>query len=61
MLQPGGDLDFALESVDVDARRQLWRQYLDDDLSAERRLVGYENPRHAATTQLAFNRIRAAE
>ena len=35
MLEPGGELDFALEPLGVDARRPFRREHLDDDLTPQ--------------------------
>ena len=61
MLQLGGDLDLALEAVDADAGGKFRREHLDDDLAAERRLVGDEHARHPAAPQLALERVGAAQ
>ena len=37
--------------------QQFRRQHLDDDLAAERRLLGDEDARHAAAAELALERV----
>src|SRR4029079_15262942 len=52
MLEPGGELDLAAESLDVDSRAEVRRQNLDDDVAPERVLPGDEHPRHSSGREL---------
>src|SRR6185436_11967886 len=61
MLQPGRDLDLALEPVDADAFTQVGRQHLDDDPTSQRPLRRHEDARHAAAPELAFYGIAVPE
>ena len=61
MLQLGREEDLAIEALDVHARRELGRQHLHDDLATERGVFGEEDARHAATAELALDRVGGAE
>ena len=61
MLQPGGELDLALEPLDVDSGAGLGRQHLDDDLPAQPGLLGQEDAAHAAAAQLLDDAVGVAE
>ena len=61
VLQPGGELDLALEPLDVDRGAELGRQHLDDDLAAEPGLLGEEDAAHAAAAQLPQDAVGVAE
>jgi len=52
MLEPRGELDLALEALDVDRGAHLGRQELDDDLAPEPDFLGEEDAAHAAAAQL---------
>ena len=61
MLQAGGELDLALEPLDVDRGAHLGRQHLDDDLAAEPGLLGEEHAAHAAAAQLPQDAVLVAD
>ena len=61
VLQRGGELNLPVETLGVDAGRELGREHLDDDLSGESGLLGQEHPAHPATAQLALNAVRRPE
>ena len=61
MLQPGRELDLALEPLDVDRGAHLGRQDLDDDLAAEPDLLGEEDAAHAAAAQLLQDAVLVAD
>ena len=61
VLQLRGELDLAAEAVDVETRAELGRQHLDDDLAAERRLLGDEHAAHPPAAELALEAVGAAE
>ena len=61
VLQAGGELDLALEPLDVDRGAHLGRQELDDDLPAEPDLLGQEDAAHAAATQLLQDAVVVAD
>jgi hypothetical protein len=48
VLEAGGELDLALEALDVDGRARLGREDLDDDLPAEPGFLGEEDTAHPA-------------
>ena len=56
-----GELDLALEAVDVDALRQFGRQDLDDDLARPSAFFGDEDARHPAAAELALDGVGRAE
>src|SRR5213082_3004931 len=53
MMQTAGDLDLALEAVDVDAGGEIGGEDLHDNAPAERGIVGDVYLRHPAATALA--------
>ena len=57
MLQRRGELDLAPKALDVDAGRHLGREHLHDDAPSERRLLGEEDVRHSAATELALDSV----
>lgn len=57
MLQLRGHLDLAPEAVAIDARRELRRQDLHDDISPQHAVDGDEHAAHAATRQLTVELI----
>ncbi len=59
--EPRGELHFTTEAFTVHARRQLWWEHLDDDLTPERMLLGDEHPAHAAAGQFALDRVARTE
>jgi hypothetical protein len=59
MLQRGCQLDLAVEPIDAQARRELWWEDFDYDLSAECGLLGDEDAAHASAAQLALERVAA--
>ncbi len=61
LLERRDELDLTLEPFDVDARGQLGREQLDDDLPVESLFVGDKNARHAATAKLALKGVRGTE
>ena len=61
LLQCGRRLDFPLEPLDADPLRQLRREHLHDDFSLQAMFFGDEHLRHAAATELALQRVAAAE
>ena len=61
VLEPGGELDLALEAVDAHAGGELGRQHLDDDLAAERGARREEDARHAAAAELALDGVCVTE
>src|ERR1043165_9507024 len=61
MLEPGGELDLALEALDADTGGHLRRQHLDDDLAAQAGLLGEEDPAHPAAAQLLLDAVGIAE
>ena len=61
MLQRGREHDLALEAIDGDAGRELPRQHLDHDLTAERVVGGDEDDRHATATELTLDGVGGPE
>ena len=61
MLERGGELDLAAESVGAQRSGEIGREDLDDDLPAQGGLPGLEDPAHAAATQLALEQIAAGQ
>jgi hypothetical protein len=61
MLQPGGQLDFALEALDVDRGPHLGRQHLDHHLPAQPALLGEEDTTHAPAAKLLEQAIAFAD
>ena len=61
MLELGGDLDLALESIDVDAGDQLRAEELHHDPSTECRLLGDKDAGHAAAAQLTLDQVGGAD
>ena len=61
VLEPRGELDLALEALDVDGGAGLRRQHLDDDLPAQPGLLGKEDAAHAAAAQLPEEAVGVAE
>src|SRR5262249_28038847 len=61
LLERGGDLDLTLKALRAEARCELWRQGLHDDLSSEPRLLSEEDARHASPAQLALERVRTGQ
>jgi hypothetical protein len=61
VLQPGGESDLALEARGRDAGGEVGGEDLDDDAAAEPRVLGDEDPRHAAAAELALEGVGRAE
>src|SRR4030095_10717766 len=61
MLELRGDEDLAMEAIAVDARSEIWRQNLHDDLATETGVLRDEHPRHAAATKLTLEPVALAE
>jgi hypothetical protein len=61
MLQSRGDHDLALEALEAHLRGKLWREYLHDDLAAERDLGGEKDARHPPAGELLLDRVRGAK
>ena len=61
VLKSGGELDLALEALDVYGRARLRGQDLDDNLPAEPGLLGEEDTAHPAAAQLLQDAVGAAE
>jgi hypothetical protein len=57
LLEARGELDLALEAVDVDARQQIGRQHLHHDLPPQRGLLGQEHRGHASPAELALEEV----
>ncbi len=60
MLQLGGELDLALESLGAHTSGQLGRQHLHHHATAEAHLLGEEDATHAAAAELAFDAVGGA-
>jgi hypothetical protein len=50
MAELGGELDFAVEALDVDAPGQLGREHFDDHLAAEGGLLSDKDATHPSGT-----------
>jgi len=61
VLERRGDVDLAVESLDVDAADQLGGQDLDNDFASEPGIVGHENVAHTAAAELVLERVGVAE
>jgi hypothetical protein len=61
LLKRRGELDLPLESFGVDARGEIRGEQFDDDFSSESYLLGDENARHSAATELALDDVTVAE
>jgi hypothetical protein len=61
MLQPCRERDLSLEALGAHRVRGLWREYLEDDVSAERHLGGEEDTAHPAPSELSLERVRSAD
>lgn len=61
MVQPGRDLDLALEPVDAHPGSEVWWQDLYHDLPIERLLLGDEHAGHPASAQFSFEGIGVPE
>ena len=58
MLKLRGNLDLAPEPLAIDARGELRRQYLYDDLAAERPVGRDEDAAHPGAEELALDLVR---
>src|SRR5258706_15953831 len=58
VMESSQELNLALEPLDFYSCRNLRREHLHDDFSAERCLGRNEHPRHSPTAELALDRIR---
>ena len=61
MLQPCGNLHLPLEALGAERPRHVGREYLHHDAATEAPLGREEDMRHPPATQLAIDRVRAAE
>ena len=61
MLEPRGELDFAQEALGTDRRGERGVQHLDRHRATVPEVLGQEHGGHAAATQLAPDRVAAAE
>jgi hypothetical protein len=61
MLQSCREPDLPLEALGRKGRPLIRREDLDHDVAAEARLLGDEDARHPAPTQLAVDAVRLAE
>lgn len=61
MLESRSELNFAPEAVDVDSRRQIGRENLDDYLSLELCFSGDKNPGHTRAAKLAIDAVGGTE
>src|SRR5579859_6120363 len=61
MLERGRELNLAPEPLDVDARRHLRRQNLDDYLPAERELFGQKDAAHPPAAELLLQAVGGFE
>ena len=61
VVELGGDLNFAAEALSIDAGREVGREHLDDDLSAEGAVDRYEHSAHAAAGELGLELVAGAE
>jgi hypothetical protein len=61
VLQPGGELDLALEALDIDGGTGLGRENLDDDLASQPGLLGQEDAAHPTAAQLLEETVTGAE
>jgi hypothetical protein len=60
MLQPRRELNLPAKALDADLRRELWRKYFHHDFTPQRRVLGDEDARHTAATELAIEpKVRA--
>ena len=60
VLEFGGEEDFALEPLRVDAGAHLRRQNLDDHLAAEPGFLGEEDVAHTPAAELALDAVGVA-
>ena len=61
VLQLRGELDLAPEPLDVDGRGEIRQQHLHHHFASERSVLGDEDPRHAAATELALEDVGGAQ
>jgi len=61
MLEPGGELDLALEPLDVHPGGHLRWEDLDDDVPTEAHFLGEEYPAHPPAAQLLLDTVRIAD
>jgi hypothetical protein len=61
MLERGSQLDFATKAIGTDRRRELMRQYLDDDTAPEREIFRLEHPAHTATGKLVRDAVHRSD
>jgi hypothetical protein len=57
VLQPGSELDLALEPVAIDSGRHVGGKHLDHHPPAEGRLLRQEYAAHPATAQLSLDAV----
>ena len=61
MAKPRGDLDFPLEAIAVERRRQLRTQDLDRDASAVLEIFGEKYRGHPAASHLGLHGVMLAQ
>ena len=58
MLQPGGELDLALEALGAERAREIGVQHLERDRPVVPQILGEEDGGHAAPPELALEGVR---
>ncbi len=61
VLEPGGELDFPLEPLDVHPRPHFGRKHLDHHLTRQPRLLGQEDAAHATAAELAHDAVAVSD
>ena len=61
VVQPGGGLDLAEESLTPERGGELGFQYLDRNLAMVLLVLGEKDDRHSPPTQFAANRVAVSE
>jgi len=61
MLESGGELDLAQESVGAQARRELRVERLERDGTVVPEIVSQEDSRHAPATELALDAVAVSQ
>jgi hypothetical protein len=61
VLEPGGEVDLALEALGAEARRELGVEHLERDGTPVLEVAGEENRGHATASELALDRVAAVQ
>ncbi len=61
MIEPGDDLDLAIEPLWSERRGELGSEHLDGHLAAVLQIIGEVDRRHSPATQLALDGVTAGE